>query len=77
MLSASTVNYAMAPTGLVVHLHEQINQASMLGALFCIGPVTLSIKNFGTQICLGLFLLGGPRNVTLTFTFATFLSEST
>jgi hypothetical protein len=74
MLSASTVNYPMAPTGLIVHLHEQINQASILGALFCIGPVTFSIKDFATQICLGLLLLGGPKNVTLTFPFATFLS---
>jgi hypothetical protein len=74
MLSASTVNYPMDPTGLIVHLHEQINQASILGALFCIGPVTFSIKDFATQICLGLLLLGGPKNVTLTFPFATFLS---
>jgi hypothetical protein len=74
MLSASTVNYPMAPTSLVVHLHEQINQASILGALFYIGPVTFSIKDFATQICLGLLLLGGPRNVTLTVPFATFLS---
>jgi hypothetical protein len=73
MLSASTVNYPVAPTGLVVHLHEQINQASILRGLFCIGPVTFSIKDFATQICLGLLLLGGPRNVTLTFPFATFL----
>jgi hypothetical protein len=73
-VSASTVIYPMAPTGLVVHLHEQINQASILRALFCIGPVTFSIKDFATQICIGLLLLGGPRNVTLTFPFATFLS---
>jgi hypothetical protein len=73
MLSASTVNNLMAPTGLLVHLHEQINQASILRALFCIGLVTFSIKDFATQICLGLPLLGGPRNVTLTFPFATFL----
>jgi hypothetical protein len=39
MLSASTVNNPMTPTGLVVHLHQQINQASILRALFCIGPV--------------------------------------
>jgi hypothetical protein len=74
MLNASTVNYPMAPTGLVVHLHEQINQASILWALFCIVLVTFSIKDFATQICLDLLLLGGPRNVTLTFPFATFLS---
>jgi hypothetical protein len=73
MLNPSTVNYLMAPTGLVVHLHEQINQALILGALFCIRPVTFSIKDFATQICLGLRLLGGPRNVTLTIPFATFL----
>jgi hypothetical protein len=54
MLSASTINYRMAPTGLVVCLHEQINQASILRALFCIRPVTFSIKDFATQICLGL-----------------------
>jgi hypothetical protein len=58
----------------LVHLHEQINQASTLGALFCIGPITFSIKDFATQNCLGLLLLGGPKNVTLTFPFATFLS---
>jgi hypothetical protein len=63
----------MAPIGLVVHLHEQINQPSIFRALFCIGPVTFSIKDFATQICLGLLLLGGPRNATLTFPFATFL----
>jgi hypothetical protein len=40
MLSASTVNYPMSPTSIVVHLDEQINQASSLRALFCIGPVT-------------------------------------
>jgi peptidoglycan/xylan/chitin deacetylase (PgdA/CDA1 family) len=73
MLSASTVNNPMTPTGLVVHLHQQINQASILRALLCIGLVTFSIKDFATQICLGLLLLGGPRNVTLTFPFATFL----
>jgi hypothetical protein len=73
MLSASTVNNPMTPTSFVVHLHQQINQASILRALFCIGPMTLSIKVFPTQICLGLLLLGGPRNVTLTFPFATFL----
>jgi hypothetical protein len=72
-VESSTVNYTMAPTGLVVHLHEQINQASILRALFCIGPITFSIMDFATQICLGLLLLGGPSNVTLTFTFATFL----
>jgi hypothetical protein len=72
-LSASTVNNPMAPTGLVVHLHEQINQASILRVLFCVGPVTFSIKEFATQICLGALFLGGPRNVTLTFPFATFL----
>jgi hypothetical protein len=58
---------------LVVHLHEQINQASILRDLFCIGSVTFSIKDFATQICLGLLLLGGRRNVTLNFLFATFL----
>jgi hypothetical protein len=62
MLSASTVNYPMAPTGLVVHLHAQINEASILGTIFCIGPVTFSIKDFTTQIYLGLLLLGGHKN---------------
>jgi hypothetical protein len=74
MLSASTVNYPMAPTGLVVHLYEQINQASILRALFCIRPITFSIKDFATQIFPSILLLGGPRNVTLTFSFDTFLS---
>jgi hypothetical protein len=66
-------NNPMNSTGLVVHLHPQTNQALILRALFCIGPVTFSIKDFATQIGLGLLLLGGPRNVTLTFPFATFL----
>jgi hypothetical protein len=64
MLSTSTVNYLMAPTGLVVHLHAQMNQASILGTLSCIGPITFSIKEFATQICLGLLLFGGSKNVT-------------
>jgi hypothetical protein len=64
----------MAPTGLIVHLHAQRNQASTLGSLSCIGPIIFSIKDFATQICLGLLLFSRPKNVTLTFPFATFLS---
>jgi hypothetical protein len=74
MLSTSTVNYPMALTSLVVHLHAQKNQALILGTLCCIGSIIFLIKDFATQICLGLFLFGGPKNVTLTFPFATFLS---
>jgi hypothetical protein len=56
MLSASTINYPMEPTGLVVHIHEQINQASILMALFCIGPVTFSIKDYSCLVDLGMLL---------------------
>jgi hypothetical protein len=59
----------MAPTGLVVHLYAQRNQASILGTLSCIEPITFLIKDFATQTCLGLLLFGGPKMVTLTFTF--------
>jgi hypothetical protein len=38
------------------------------------GAITFSIKYFATQICLGLLLLDGPRNVTLTFPLVSFLS---